>query len=76
MARKPKHLYIEENLLTSIDSTLVKLEEQHYKVSDSDLINEALSYGIPLVMIRRQIGNEKFHEIFTKLTKKGENNER
>ena len=76
MARRPKHLYIEEKLLFSIESIIENLNEQNYQVSESDIINEALSYGIPLVRIRREVGNDKFHQIFTKLTKEGVNNDK
>ena len=66
MARIRKHLYVELNLINSLDKLVHELSEK-YKVSFSDLLNEALSYGIPLINIRRKVGNEKLHELYNKL---------
>lgn len=75
MGRTKKSLYIEENILSSINSLHTDLSK-NYKVSESDIVNEALSYGIPLVRMRRQIGNDQFHELFKKLTKQKENGDK
>lgn len=68
MARIRKHIYIECNLLNALQKLEIEISDK-YKVSFSDLLNEALSYGIPLIKIRREIGNEKLDKIYQKLLK-------
>lgn len=68
MARHPIRLTIEKNLLDEIDKISTSLSVD-YKVSKSDLYNEALSYGIPIIKMRHKLGNEKIDEIFNLLSK-------
>jgi len=73
MTRHPIRLTIEKNLLDEIEKISNSLSDK-YQVSKSDIYNEALSYGIPIIKIRHKLGNEKIGEIFNLLIKAKEDN--
>jgi hypothetical protein len=68
MVRLPTHITIEKDLIEEIDTMHTTLK-QRYRVSKSDIMNEIISYGIPIVKIRHKLGNEKLDEIYNVLNK-------
>jgi hypothetical protein len=70
MGRTPIHITAEDNILRKIEKIKISLEKMHYKVSASDIWNEATSYGLPFVRIRIEKGNKVLEEILKEAIQK------